>query len=315
MKRHSLLLTGPRNLEWVEEELPPPGPREVLIRTDAGAISVGSELPLYRCDARRSSTIRYPLMTGYESVGTVVEVGTRVRDFSVGERVVAFYGHRTHAVIHEDRAVPVPDGVSDGLALLVILTCDVAKGVRKVSPRPEEPVLITGGGAIGILTLFVLRAYGVRSVDLVEPQEERRSLAAKLGARKVMAPETAADEAGDYPFGFECSARGAAFSLLQEKARHGGRICVLSDGNLEPLALSPSFHEKELTVVGSSDGWDYHEHARWYFEVIRDGCPELEDLFESRVEVEELPETFEKLASDEISPLKLLVDYGHSSPG
>jgi alcohol dehydrogenase len=70
--------------------------------------------------------------------------------------------------------VEVPEDVSDGLALLAILSCDVAKGIRKVAPSPEEPVLVTGAGAIGLLTVFVLRAYGTRNVDVVEPLAQRR---------------------------------------------------------------------------------------------------------------------------------------------
>ena len=107
----SLLLAGPRRLEWVAEALPAPGPGEVLVETRAGAISVGSELPLYEGMARSAEPPRYPRMTGYESVGIVTACGPGVGAPRVGERVVAFYGHRSAALVPAQKAIPVPDGV------------------------------------------------------------------------------------------------------------------------------------------------------------------------------------------------------------
>lgn len=304
----SLQLVSPRCLEWSNAELPDLQTNEVLVRTGTGAVSVGSELPLYLGTARRVAPVRYPVVTGYENVGTIVARGSKVTVFEEGDRVVASYGHRSHGVVSEDAVIPVPEGISDELALLSILTCDVAKGIRKLAPRPEEPVLVMGGGAIGLLALFVLKAYGIRDVDLIEPQEERRKLAAKLGARETLTPDQ--DMTFDhYPIGFECSASAAAFSLLQEKMRPGGKLCVLSDGNVEPLVLNPAFHEKELLVVGSSDGWDYREHARWYFDVVREATPGLDKLFDLHVAADDLIRTFEELARGGVQPMKVLVRY------
>lgn len=42
----SLMLVGPREVQWCEEELPPLEGHEVLVRTIACAISTGSELPV-----------------------------------------------------------------------------------------------------------------------------------------------------------------------------------------------------------------------------------------------------------------------------
>jgi alcohol dehydrogenase len=312
VERRSLLLKAPRRLEWTSEGLPPLSSGEVLVRTDAGSISVGSELPLYRGDARSVSPVRYPLMTGYENVGTVVGCGEGVAGLRPGQRVFASYGHRTHGVLSEEKVVEVPEDVSDGLALLAILSCDVAKGVRKVAPSSEEPVLVTGAGAIGLLTVFVLGAYEISSVDVIEPLAERRTLAERLGARSVHEPEASLPDG--YAAAFECSGRDDGFSLLQRKLGNGGRLCVLSDGNLEPLVLCPEFHHKELAVVGSSDGWDYREHARWFFDVVRGAETGLEEIFDLRVDAEDLPRTFENLANGPVRPIKVMVNYRTSYP-
>jgi len=314
LKGRSLLLTEPRTLEWTEKTLPSPGTDEVLVRTDRGAMSVGSELPAYMGNERRSSPPGHPRMTGYESVGTVVECGSSVGEgLRVGDRIVGFYGHRTHAVVSEGKVIRVPDGVTDELALLSILSCDVAKGIRKLNVKPEEPSLVVGAGAIGLLTILVMGAYGAANVDVVEPDGHRLSKATVFGARSAMKPEEATKCRKTYSVGVECSGRGAAFGILQKRMRPGGRICVLSDGDVETLSLEPDFHEKELSVVGSSDGWDYAGHARWYFDLLRRDESlrrNLESLFELRVSAKELPHVFEKTAAGDVSPIKVLVEYG-----
>ena len=47
MKQKSLILTGPKNLKWEKYSMSPLKKDEVLIKTIAGAISIGAELPQY----------------------------------------------------------------------------------------------------------------------------------------------------------------------------------------------------------------------------------------------------------------------------
>ncbi len=308
MRARSLLLTGPAQVAWTETDLPEIGPHEVLVETLAGAISVGTELPHY-LGTSRGFTHRYPAMTGYESVARVRQCGVSVESLESGDRIVSFYGHRTHAVIPANRAIRVPDGISDEIAILAILSCDVAKGVRKLNPPPSDPVLVTGAGAIGLLTLWVLQQYGVESVDLVEPQSDRRELARHMGARHVFDPSNPGAIGSDYAFGIECSSRDAAFALLQRSVRLDGAICILADGNLEPLTLTSDFHRKELHVVGSSDGWDYQAHAAWFFARPTDTLTSLGDLFQWRVTVDQLEQTFQRLVTADVWPVKVFVRY------
>lgn len=312
MRRHSLLLTAPRRLEWLTDELPPLAPNEVLVRTIAGAVSVGTELPQFRGDERQIIPRDYPRMTGYESLGFVEARGADVSSLSIGQRVAAFYGHRTYGIVAAAKAIPIPEDIPDPLALLTILGCDAAKGVRKLAPTPGDTILITGAGTMGLLTLFILACSGVPSVDIVEPRPDRRALALLLGARHAFEPDAVPGDA-TYTAGFECSSRAAACTLLQERMRPGGRICVLADGNIEPLTLAPAFHANELTLIASSDGWDYHQHAVWYAEQVRRGAAsELSRLFELTVTPPELPTAFERMARGDSAPIKVFVRYAEN---
>lgn len=309
MRAQSLLLVAPRRLVWTTAELPSLGARDLLVETRVGAVSIGTELPLYRGDSRNSAPATYPRMTGYESVGTVIARGADVRDAQFGDRVVATYGHRDFAVVPEPNVIVVPPVLSDELALLAILCCDVAAGIAKLGEGTREPVLVTGAGAIGLLALFVLLQGGTPAVDVLEPRPERRAAARRFGAREVIDPSSAERLAEPYAAGLECSSRDAAFATLQGQMRHGGRICVLADGNREPLTLTPPFHERELTIVGSSDSPDYQGHAQWYFGVAPDAAKPLASLFDLVVAADELPATFERLATGAASAIKVLIRY------
>lgn len=315
METDSLLLTGPRALHWERTTLPPVGPGELLVATRTGAVSLGTELPLYRGDARGVPAARYPRMTGYEAVGVVRACGAGVATLRPGDRVVATYGHRTAAVIPAHKAIPVPEGVGDDLAILTILSGDVATGIGRLGAAAGGEVLVTGAGALGLLAVFVLRARGAAAVEVVEPEAGRRALALALGARRAYAPDKVGPPGERYDAGVECSSRASACALLQQQLRRKAPLVIVADGNLEPLVLDPAFHERELTVHGTSDCPDYHAHARWYFANLARFAPTLARLFDRRTTPAALPATLAALADGGERAVKVLVDYGATVAG
>ena len=304
MRYAELLLYGPHDLRWIEGELKPPGPGEVWLETLAGAVSVGTEFPLYRGDARAVKNPTYPLMTGYESLARVVRVGRAVKNVSLGERVVSTYGHRTAACVSAVNLMRVPKGIPDEIALLAILANDSSKGVAKLRLHRKDAVLITGAGTIGLLALYRLRWLGFQ-VDVVEPEPERRELALTLGARNVFLPDEPNEKL--YAAGVECSSAQAGFATLQRHLKIGGQICILADGNLGPLTLTPEFHARELSVIASSDGEDYPGYAKAFFRYWQKTKAPLAKLFTLRVRARDLPETFEQLSTT--APVKVFVNY------
>ena len=77
---------------WLEEvSKPVPGPRDVLIKVGRTGIC-GTDLHIYKWDDWAKKTVPVPLVVGHEFVGKIVEVGSDVKDFSVGE-IVSGEGH------------------------------------------------------------------------------------------------------------------------------------------------------------------------------------------------------------------------------
>ncbi|WP_231881557.1 zinc-dependent alcohol dehydrogenase [Deinococcus puniceus] len=247
-------------------------------------MSVASELSVV--DGRTAHALPYSL--GYQSLGVVEQAGAGV-DLAVGTRVVAFYGHASAAIAQASRCIEVPTDITDRTALAAVLGEETAKGIRKVAPRPDERVLIAGAGLLGLLTIFNLTRLGIQDVTVLEPDPERRTLARLFGAEALRPGKTDHDQ---FDVGFECSASPAGFSELLTCLRPHARACVLSDGNWGQLALPAAFHERELSLVASSDGDNYHAYAAWLWV---NAHPLLERLFEVTVSPAELIPMFERL--------------------
>ncbi|MCA1059582.1 alcohol dehydrogenase catalytic domain-containing protein [Rossellomorea aquimaris] len=309
MIQTSLQLKAKKTLQWTTNTIPPLKEDEILIKTLAGAISIGAELPQYNENDPTEPFPSYPKETGYESFGEVVAIGEAVEGFKIGDRAVAFFGHKDYGIVKESKAIFVPKGIGHQAALLVILSCDAAKGVRKLNPKENNRVLVTGSGTMGLLTVYYLKEYlNVRQIDMLEPHHARGEIARKLGVKTVF--ENPSDCPADfYDYGLECSGFNHAFKTLQQALKHEGEMCILSDGNKESFQLQPDFYRKELRIVGSSDGWDYKQHAKWYFGQMKEQDSGLRELFEKTIHFEELPECFEELATGSSSPIKVLVNY------
>src|SRR5258708_22076773 len=75
---------GPEVLEFVETQVPAPGPREV--RINVKAIGINRAESIWRNDKYIESPI-FPAGLGYDAAGIVDAVGKDVADFAVGDKV------------------------------------------------------------------------------------------------------------------------------------------------------------------------------------------------------------------------------------
>ena len=97
-------------LQWLDHPDPEPGPGELLVRLRAAGINAGDRLQqrgLYPAPSGSPADI-----PGLELAGEVVTTGSRVSNWSVGDRVMAVVGgggQAELAVVHERCAIPVPD--------------------------------------------------------------------------------------------------------------------------------------------------------------------------------------------------------------
>jgi NADPH2:quinone reductase len=177
---------GPEVLELVEVDPPRPGPGQVLVDATAGGVN-------YVDTYRRSGIYRdaLPFLSGVEGAGRVAAVGEGVTELRPGDRVgwVAAPGsYAEEVMVDADRAIPLPDNVSDELAAAVLLQGLTAHYlcVSLYPVQPGDAVLVhaAAGGVGGLLTQMV-KLRGGRAICTVS-SEEKAALARAAGADEVI---------------------------------------------------------------------------------------------------------------------------------
>ncbi|MBM3187773.1 MAG: L-threonine 3-dehydrogenase [Chloroflexi bacterium] len=77
-----------RGAELLDVEVPKIGPNDLLVKVEAAAIC-GTDNHIYDWSPWAAARLKLPRIFGHEYAGEVVEVGSAVRGFSVGDRVAA----------------------------------------------------------------------------------------------------------------------------------------------------------------------------------------------------------------------------------
>lgn len=175
---------GPEVLQLREVERPQPRPHQVLIRVKAAGVN-------YADVARRKD--RYlvptpvPFIPGSEVAGEIVEVGSEVRNFKVGDRVVCLTsnGYAEYTIANESSLVHIPDGLDDVRAAAIPLQGLTAYHIIKTSGRlqPGESILVhAAAGGVGTLSVQLARQFGAGQIIATASTQEKLDLARSLGA-------------------------------------------------------------------------------------------------------------------------------------
>lgn len=249
---------------WLEEiARPEPGHNDVLIRVRRTAIC-GTDIHIYQWDEWASKTIPVPLAVGHEFSGEVVECGSEVKGFEIGDRVSA-EGHITCGVCRNCRAgrrhlcmntvgvgvnrqgafadyisVPafnvfkLPASISDEMGSILDPLGNATHTALSFDLVGED-VLITGAGPIGIMAVAIARFAGARHVVITDINDFRLDLARTMGA--TLALNVARDSLDDamkllgmeegFDVGMEMSGNPSAFRDMLRTMHHGGRVAVL----------------------------------------------------------------------------------------
>ncbi len=247
------------------EDIEPPkvGHNDVLIEVTRTAIC-GTDIHIYQWDDWAQHTIPVPLTAGHEFCGRIVECGSEVRGFEIGDRVSA-EGHITCGVCRNCRAgrrhlcmntmgvgvnrpgafaeylsVPafnvfkLPDSITDDMASILDPLGNATHTALSFDLVGED-VLITGAGPIGIMATAIARYAGARHVVITDVNDYRLDLARKMGA--TMALNVTRDSIDDamqelgmvegFDVGMEMSGNGQAFEDMLRTMHHGGKIALL----------------------------------------------------------------------------------------
>ncbi|VFQ42621.1 L-threonine 3-dehydrogenase [Desulfoluna butyratoxydans] len=251
---------------WMEEvEVPRPGHNDILIKVKKTAIC-GTDIHIYNWDEWSQKTVPAPMVIGHEFVGEIVEVGSEVEGYKVGDRVSA-EGHITcgycrnckagkrhlcrntegigvnrtgcfaeYIAVPAVNAFRIPHGISDETASILDPLGNATHTALSFDLVGED-VLITGAGPIGIMAVAIARHAGARHVVISDVNDYRLDLARKMGAtRAVNVSESNGSIPGTitelgmsegFDVGLEMSGNPQAFRDMLDALNFGGHIALL----------------------------------------------------------------------------------------
>ena len=159
-----------------------------------------------------------PLIPGHEFSGVVKKIGANVNRIKVGDRVsgdpndmcgecyfcknamqhfctdnigvgtTVDGGFAEYVIMHEKQLYTFSDDLSFIEAAMAEPVSCCLHGIDLCHIKSGDTVLVIGGGPIGMIMLQLAKNEGATKLILSEPVEEKRELALKLGATKVIDP-------------------------------------------------------------------------------------------------------------------------------
>ncbi|MCU1469931.1 MAG: gutB 4 [Glaciihabitans sp.] len=214
---------------------------------------------------------RFPIIPGHEWSGEIVRVGSDVRDFAVGDRVVGecvlgedHFGFTISGAVAEFFVAKsawlhrLPDGVSFTNGALVEPFSVAYYALMKAgNVNASDVVVVLGAGPIGLAVVAVASSLGA-TVIAAEPSESRRAAAIQLGAKHSTAPDGIDALLAEISGGrgadvvVEASGRPEVMARALEFAAFRGRVAYIGiDVGREAPARLGLIQSKELRITGS----------------------------------------------------------------
>ena len=312
-------IAAPGTGEIRMEQLPFPGPEDVLVRTLHSGVSRGTETLVFRGGVPQSqwAAMRAPFQAGdfpapvkygYLSVG-VVEQGPPEL---AGRTVFALHPHQTRYVVPAAAVTVVPDDVPASRAVLAGTVETAVNALWDAAPRIGDRIAVVGGGMVGCSVAAVLARFPGARVQLVDADPARAAVAEALGVG-FAAPDGAG---GDCDLVIHASATAEGLTRSLELLAPEGTVVELSWYGDRPVTvpLGEFFHSRRLTIRSSQVGGIVPGRARTYADRLTLALrlladPAFDALITGRSDFDELPAVLPRLADGSLPALCHLVNY------
>ncbi|HZK75121.1 MAG TPA: zinc-dependent alcohol dehydrogenase family protein [Clostridia bacterium] len=211
----ALVYHGPAKRSW--DTVPNPtivAPTDAIVKIDTATIC-GSDLHILKGDVPE---VKVGTILGHEAVGTIVETGSAVTRFQIGDHVLVscitscgscrfckearygqctggggwIFGHLINGLQAEYARVPfadnslykVPAGLTDEQVLFLsdILPTSFEVGVQNGSVQPGDTVAIVGAGPIGLAAVMTAKLYTPGRIVVIDLDDGRLAKAEEFGA-------------------------------------------------------------------------------------------------------------------------------------
>jgi NADPH2:quinone reductase len=177
---------GPEVMELVDLPVPQPKPNEAVVKIHAAGVNF---IDVYNREGRYKLPL--PFVLGQEAAGTIVAVGSEVRDVKADDRVaymMVMGSDAEYAAVPADKLVKIPEGVGDREAAAAILQGMTAHYLAYDTyplKRGDTALVHAAAGGVGLLLVQMAHNIGARVIGTVST-EEKAKLAREAGADDVI---------------------------------------------------------------------------------------------------------------------------------
>jgi len=254
-------LLGPHELvfenELIDENLL--ASNEVLCKTISSAISPGTEIAAYDGAPPLRPMKAYPRLVGYCNVAEIINVGSDVTEYNVGQRVLTFSSHRSHFVVKKEEILStIPDEVSSQLASTAYIYHLGYNAILNSKIKYGSSIVIIGLGVIGLCSIALSKmaggnVYGITNHQIpkqkalemgaieIFSRKEIEILKSKLGTRLADVVITTSNDWHDWKIALDIAGIHSKISVLGFPGRGSDDI------PFNPLD-SRFFYDKQLQI-------------------------------------------------------------------
>lgn len=321
------ILHGKETVRIEEIAAPPLKVGEVRVAIEA-ALTCGTDLKVFK-RGYHAKMIVPPAVFGHELAGKISELGSGVRDWKVGDRVVVansapcgecplcrngqenlcdsllfLNGAYAESIVVPPRIVEKnmlrlkPETTFRDAALVEPLAC-VVQGMEDLKPKAGEKVLVIGAGPIGLMFVALAKDLGC-AVTVAGRGEERLRSARNLGAGEIIDVSNASWPAtckGKFDVVVEAVGKPETWEIAVQVVRKGGRVNFFGGcpaGTTVSLDTS-LIHYSNLTLLAS-----FHHTPRTIrraLEFIEAAVIRAKDFVSGECPLSRLPELLQSMAA------------------
>lgn len=305
------------DIELIERELVC-GEDDVIVKNHLIGIC-GSDKNFYRghlpaqtAEFRQSP--EFPFLLGHESGGTVVAVGSRVSDYKVGDKVIAFGWNNNFADYFKSKEFQLqhaPEGLDmDIVALGEPTACAMYSGLN-TGVQLGDTVVVMGAGYAGQIIAQCSKLKGAYQVIVVDVLEGKLNLAKSLGADVVInsteedpvAKVKALTGGRGADVVVEAAGTAESFNAASAMIRHNGKF-VFYSWVTQPVTLNISrWHDDGLEFVNTClVHHTWQERSVWVPDTMRpiiQGMVKIKPLITKEFKLADLKAGFEMADQDD----------------
>ena len=330
MKSKTIVFTKPQTAELLTKDLPQVVGNKVQVKMEYTVLSGGTERA--NIMGMNNTSQNFPMSLGYCGVGYVTEIGDKVENIKIGDRVLVYHGiHTEYNIVPESDVTKVEDDKIDSLeAAFVIIASMGLGGVRKLELELGESAMVMGLGLLGNFSVQFLRLSGANPIIAVDLNGERRNLALKLGADYALDPTTAdfVNKVKEITKGkgvnatVEVTGIAAAMNQALECASWQGRISLLGCTRVSDSAVDyyTQVHRPGVKLIGAHNAvrpkfesyphhWTHHDDCRAILDMISTKRVDVKSIVSRVVKPETAPEIYTELCNNKDFPMGTVFDW------